>query len=162
MAYFLDLQGFQIGINNDFVVKELSFIDSVGNHFEHYIFKPVFEFNLLCNADKKKVCWLTKNYHQLAWNSGFVNYSELPNILEKVCSQNTIYVKGLQKIAWIKKWVPNAHVVNIEHFDYPNLETLINKYKNSLKHCNLHHKNCSTTNVGILLSYFMDEKIKLL
>lgn len=153
----MDMQGFQIGPDNKFVVKELSFIDSVGNHFEHYIFKPAFQFNLLCDSDKRKVQWLTKNFHHLEWNYGLVDYYELPRILQQVCVQNTIYVKGLQKITWIKQWVPNAHVINIEDFDYPNLETLNNKYKNSIKHCYLQHKNCTTTNIYLLLSQFLEK-----
>lgn len=157
MAYFMDMQGFQIEPNNKFVIKELSFIDSVGNHFEHYIFKPAHHFNLLSDSDKRKVQWLTKNFHHLEWNSGFVDYHKVSEILQQICAHNTIYVKGLEKITWIKQWVPTAHVINTEDFDYPNLETLKNMYKNSIKHCYLQHKNCSTTNIYLLLSCFLDQ-----
>lgn len=106
---FVDLQGFVM--NNVFVLKEIAFsIESIGTDVcgistqkYHYIYRPPFDWKFVSNRNKKQILWLTLFHHGFYWNDGFVPYSKMAQTVEPLQSSDLIvYVKGEEKISWLK------------------------------------------------------------
>lgn len=164
MAFFVDVQGFKLVSNNQFIVKELSFIDLNGDHFGHYHFKPPFPFPNLCDADKRQVVWLSKNFHGLDWNKGDTDYNVASKQLTSIAHKHSIYCKGLEKTQWILDLIDasstsSMHIVNVEDFGYPNFQLLHREFHCEKKHCILHHTHCTSSNVICMLSYYNKNRI---
>ncbi|XP_073995589.1 uncharacterized protein [Rhodnius prolixus] len=88
----------------------------------HWLFKP--PENLSLNAFSYRVnSWLTRNFHQIKWKEGEVDYVELDAILHKhLTHYNKIFVKGLQKKQFLNHYCGN--VINLEEFDCPQISQL--------------------------------------
>lgn len=123
MEYFCDVQGFLDNYRN-FIVKELSIISSDHGKTlnEHYLFKPPFPFNQLSIKMQKMATWLRNAHHGLDWNCGIHNLEQIQSIFAKI-TVGAIYVKGEQKVEWIKPFVTSdtVKIINLEKCGCPRL-----------------------------------------
>lgn len=112
---FVDIQGFKT-VHNEFVVKEI-FVLSKNLKF-HEIIKSPIPYDCLSLETKKQADWLKRNYHGLAWNDGYITQSELDKIISPVLTGKIVFVKGAEKVDWIKDiFDTKMIVVNLEDFD---------------------------------------------
>lgn len=145
MLLVIDIQGFLL--QEGFLVKELAISD--GKMLNHYIFKPNVPYNKLSSIDKRQIRWLEKNHHSLCYSDGYVNLSELSNILERFVSSDVevIFTKGHQKAEVLRQHLDKP-IINLEYVnDIPKLIP-------TTTNCCMHHKNklknCSVYNVKLL------------
>lgn len=124
----VDLQGFKDN-NNRFIVKEF-YLQSRNMKFHDIIKSPIGYKNKLNSTQQKSVEWLTKNFHGISWEDGFITLKELRSALRVYLDQTRIYMKGEEKIIWIKHIMKNDDLicVNLEDFDCDiNLNDIRNK-----------------------------------
>lgn len=138
----VDLQGFKLVEDNEFICKEIAVINIKTDECVSKIFKPPFLWSALSNKNKKNVQWLTKYVHGLEWCSGDVSYDNLMTTIQELLSIseiNKIYVKGLEKLKWLERFVCKK-IINLEDFDCPKLSKLCEPvqadYNNSLNFIN--------------------------
>lgn len=106
MRLILDLQGFK-DEKNKFIPKELAAYD--GEKIIHYVFKQPFPLNFLSPECHKQAVWLMKNHHCINWNLGFTPLHYFSTIIKQVTKNaEFVYVKGVEKAKYIKKYVDNA------------------------------------------------------
>lgn len=154
MWLFVDIQGFK-DENNKFILKELAIL-STENEFQHFIVKPPYEFKNLPTAQQNQVRWLCKNHYNFKWESGFISLDNLVQHLSLVLSGKIIYVKGTEKIAWLKDIFIHIHsIFNLEDYGYPSIKDLRNLFPNSRK-CLLHNGSaCAQKNVNLFYNYHL-------
>lgn len=112
----VDLQGFKDDWNN-FIVKELSFLTQ--NIKFSDVIKSPYEFDKLSSRSQKVARWLIDNYHGVDWNDGYISVTELRKTILPILKNKIIYVKGEEKIHWLRdildeKNKENLLIVNIE------------------------------------------------
>lgn len=131
---FVDLQGFIV--NQQFVLKELCFLSSLSNTtLNHYIYKPPFSWEFVNDRSKKNIIWLTIFHHGLYWIDGNIPYYKIDETFEQLCSPNLIiYVKGAQKVTWLKNLCKN-------YIDCRNIEEIGCNFR--LADCAQPHLSCS-------------------
>lgn len=136
---------------NEFIVKELVIMDLSTNVVNYFLFKAPHSIKKLCYKAKKTNNWLTKNYHYISWNEGFVNYKELDNIMYFYCQQyGVIYTTGLQKTNWIQQYTPYT-VIN--YFIKKSYVCDFGEgFCNSVSHNNHKVSNCSLIKTYRLLT----------
>lgn len=164
--YFADVQGFKTDNHpNSFVLKELCFVEankgvnscssSSSSIPNHYIFRAPFSYSKLTASAKKQSLYLTSFVHGFYWDTGFLDYSEILHTIQPLLLPNTIiYVKGNQKVAWLKQ------ICNTSSLDCRNIEDL--GYRTKLQfdhmrpHCKFHNKIglCAYQNVFVLAEWF--------
>lgn len=121
----VDIQGFVL--DKEFHPKELTIHD--GNQTNHYLFKPPTSFNSLSDSDKKQVRFTERSIHGIHYSSGYIEYSAVSDIIkDNLLSANIIYVRGHQKIDYLRKKLFEVigfsgaavypYVVNVETFDH--------------------------------------------
>lgn len=149
MSVVLDVQCFKIE-KNKYIVKELAAYD--GERICHYLFKPPFSFDLLETDLQREAEWLIKNYHAIQWDSGFTPVHQFPHIMQELnCKAERLYVKGKEKVEYVKKYVSKP-IFELE--EQPRL-------KKGLPRCIYHVNNycmCALTNVFFLYDEFIMEK----
>jgi len=102
----IEFQAFR-GNNNEFIIKELVFLDLQTLVVFPFLFKPPFSFNKLTNKAKKTNKWLMRNFHHIEWCDGFTTYNSLESVMQHFCSEFTsIYTRGLEKCNWVQKYSP--------------------------------------------------------
>jgi hypothetical protein len=168
----LDIQGFRA--EQQFIVKELSFSILILSNIEfdvdrHYIFRPPFEWKALNRKDRQTSLWLRTHYHGFTWNSGNTNYCEIAKCFEELLKKSThnlvIFVKGKEKIQWLK------NLCNDQNLVVRNLEELgcnINFNDEAIErmqphHCRKHEiiKQCAKQNVEFLKEWVL-QNVKLM
>lgn len=107
----IEFQAF-IDNSNEFIVKDLVILDLETNAVNYFLFKPPHSYKKLSAKAKRTNNWLTKHFHSITWNEGFVEYKELDNITYHYCQQfGTIYTTGLKKVKFISQYTSDT-VVN--------------------------------------------------
>lgn len=110
----VDLQGFKDDFDS-FIVKEFSVLTK--NIKFHDIIKSTCEFDALHDSTKKSAEWLINFHHGLAWNDGYITTDELRKTLEPILRNKIIYVKGKEKLSWLREimfTIENLLIVNLE------------------------------------------------
>lgn len=149
----VDIQGFNLP---DFHPKEITFIS--GQQTAHYLLKPPVPTNTLNNQLRKQIKYLERFHHGLKYDSGYINYDMLDDILQKhLLNNNTdmVYVKGHQKQEFLENKLRELAessssssiptIINVEALvDVPNFIIDIPYCPNHLNHksmCSL--RNCA-------------------
>lgn len=158
----VDLQGFKDN-DNRFIVKEFS-LRSRNMKFHDIIKSPV---KIKLNAKQKApVKWLTRNFHGIDWDDGFITLKELRNILGIYLDNLKIFVKGEEKISWIKQIMKNDNLscANLEAFGCDiNLSNL--RCKHDFVCRNHSHitpgklPQCALANVSVLKKWYKENSI---
>jgi len=150
----LDVQGFQYK-KSQFLCKELAF--TCGETPHYYLFKFPLRKDMLSGDFQKQVYWLEKNLHGLEWDS---ENGELYEHMEKflkghIDSKYTIYVKGMQKVLWLKNFLSNR-IIDMEKMKCPRLSELRKQNKNIVRQCDNHNNanlQCASENVNLLTKW---------
>jgi hypothetical protein len=164
---FVDLQGFVI--NNHFVLKELCFsirrnqekcVDNdIPSH--HFVFREPFSWKFVSDMCKKRAIWLTAFHHGFYWKQGDTSYEKISTCIAPLMEKDLIiYVKGQQKIDWLKQLCGNREIDcrNIE--DYGCKIHLSDGARNEhfQTHCNKHRKSnqCALRNVKQIEDWYFE------
>lgn len=150
----VDIQGFTVP---GFVLKELAVTN--GRRTAHYVFRAPHPYTQLGEKEKRQVRWVEKFHHGIRWNTGFTSLKELPCILQRVTfGESIIYCKGLLKVNFLKKYLPDRiKVYNIE-----------NDVQFSLKHyiveppCFAHDLStrfCAITTINVMQKYLYNKQV---
>lgn len=150
----VDIQGFKY--RDLFIVKEFC-LETVNLKFHDVIKSPLFTLN---KKTKQKFNWLTINYHGFDWNDGFITLKELRNIVSPILKDSIVYVKGEEKVKWIKQ------IMNNHDFTCVNIEDLGCDLCLQKKKCpwpcykHIHAKNptsahCAFENVKLLKKWYL-------
>lgn len=111
---FVDVQGLKT-LWNIFVVEEIYILSK--NLKFHEIIKPPYEYGNLSMETKKQVNWLEKNYHGISWSEGYITQSELEKTISPILKGKVVFVKGVEKVEWLKQiFNTKMIVVNLEDF----------------------------------------------
>lgn len=123
MYAVLDFEGFQLK-PDCFIVKELA-IRGIGDNFQgHWLFSPPSSWENLSDKQRLMFSWVTRNMHNLSWNSGEVSYSHFQTILFSIVKNYTdIFVKGLEKKKFLQKLISNT-IHNLEDWQCPKFDNL--------------------------------------
>lgn len=141
MYAFADVQGFTCGYL--FIVKEFALRDSEGTCI-HYIFEAPFDISQLSEKDKKSYRYC-RSYSGFLWNSGKVPYSDAHLLINSALNDyEKIYVKGQNKVKWIKAYTKNE-VINIE-----NLNVNFRLRDCKMTTCKYHNGVCALRNVFLI------------
>lgn len=105
--YVVDVQGFKASLN-EFVFKEVAILrleeDATPSIF---LFKPPYSWTQLLQKNKSENRHLERNFHGLSWRSGEIPYEELSSALHAILDDAEIYVKGLEKVEWLRRFFPH-------------------------------------------------------
>lgn len=157
MKYIVDIQALKQPINQ-FVVKELA-IHRIGCSDEPkvFFFQPPFDWKFLPARYKAENKWLDRNYHKINWNYGDYPYECIETILYlELFEAEAIFVKGQQKLDWLKRYVDNVY--NVE--DLQNCVSLKVMYEWEQKSdvCQYHQDsktNCAARNVLLIEKFLL-------
>lgn len=165
---FVDMQGFKSN-SNKFIVKEFAALTK--NIQFHDIIKSPCPLIYLDANHQKQINWLTRNYHGLEWNHGFINISELRRTIIPIFDNKTVYIKGVEKKQWLQQILGyDSHICEIINLETFGCAVQLNKnnqdiYRNfhaCKNHKASNHQNnchCAFRNVLILRNwYFRDRK----
>lgn len=156
---FVDIQGFKDG--KTFILKELCFVR--GESVQHFIFKPPFKYNNLSIESKREAIYLTTLVHGFYWNEGKLDYSQIDKCFESLLLQQQvennliIYVKGMEKIRWLKELCKSSSKLvcyNIEDIGCQKKKTTLFDFVKP--HCDSHARvgQCAYQNVMLLQEWY--------
>lgn len=143
---FIDVQGFK-RCYNEFIVKEFCLLS--GDFLFHDIVQSPCSRNDLMPSYRREVYWLTTMYHGLHFDNGVTSLDELVERTLEHVKGKTIYVKGVEKVLWVKDIYKKHYNVEVK-----NVEDHYHSYKLTLKNRNeinlicpfhgyfLKHANC--------------------
>lgn len=147
MFAVVDVQGFKRE-NGPFIVKELAILTNQ-NKLQHFIFQPPFSFKKLTTAEKRNVIWLQRNLHGFYWEDGQVPYHQLYATIKPLLRNETIYVKGSEKVQWMLDILgANGNILNIE--DELTCGKIIDMTSGDEPSCLLHTGQCGLKNVFVI------------
>lgn len=152
----IDVQGFYT--SNKFIEKEIS-IAGVDSQIKTFIILPPFKYSRLTIKDKTTNKWLYNHFHGLRWDDGNSTLKDLEEYLSisvKKEENPTVYVKGLEKVNWIKKLIDEEITIyNLDDFNCPNINYLYKNDENT-NICKYHRKNkhrCAEKSVTLLRNF---------
>lgn len=161
MNSFVDVQGFKTDLN-DFIIKEIAI--KSGSQLITLLFKPPFYRFELTDTEKKQVSWIERN-RKIFWDEGFIPHCYHKNIIRELLKNKNIYVKGLEKVTWIKKILEdsiddNLCIFNLEDIGCPSLSSLYENYKSGLDvyQCIYHSTHCALKNVSCMQKWYLSRK----
>lgn len=159
MNAIVDVQGFKTD-ENQFIVKEIAVL--CNNHLQTLLIKQPYPFYDLTTSEKRQVSWIERNRH-IYWREGFVPYWQFKYYISDFLKDKNVYVKGLEKVQWIKEILPDNTVYNLEDKGCPSIMKLYAEYNESnlIFYCLYHSKICAQKNVICLSKWCTTNKIFL-
>lgn len=165
----VDIQGFKDN-KNRFIVKEF-YLETKNLKFHDIIKSPVGRLESILNKKRRnEVKWLTQHYHGIKWDDGYITLKELRNTISFHLNNVKIYVKGEEKLVWIKQIMNNYNLMcfNLEKFDC-NINLCDHKIQKDYwpckKHIHVTNTNnnnsvqCAITNVKVLKKWFQENNV---
>lgn len=150
MDFILDLQGFK-GPKNQFICKELAVLSLNHHVLNYYLFKTPKKLQHHSETNK----WITNNHHKLRFEDGDVEFDRLSSIFDKIgqlsMGGGRIFVKGKEKVQWVRKLCRHQDVNVIDLVYLPSLQSTVYTLHSS---CLLCHPNCALQNVLKIGAYF--------
>ena len=135
---------------NEFIVKELAILpircDKLTKPI-NFNFQPPCQWTCVSLKYKNINRWLENYLHGMPWSSGNVPYKMMEAIIENISrNAQTIYVKGLEKKNWLKRFTkPSTNIIDMFDLKFPSLQHLKDKLKNCIQ-CFHHVKNIPNCN----------------
>ena len=144
-----------LGMDNTYMIKEMSIVDTETWASQHWIFKN--SKSMQDNKSRKTNKWLERNYHNLSIEYGDVEYEELSRILNSLKFRN-IYVKGEQKKQLLVEFIPHVVVINIEDMGCPRLDQICDEetLPCCIFHMEINPKQCTFYKVFSLRKWFVN------
>lgn len=157
---FVDLQGFKTD-KNEFIVKEFAY--STLGYTQCFLIKPPFTFSYLTESEKRQTRYLEK-YLGFSWCQGYVDYRNFKKLIVNHLKDKTIFVKGKEKIQWVKNLCEECTVVDLGEQNVPNLDELYKKYClfEGIYNCVYHKKKCALKNVLCIKNWYLDNNKKII
>lgn len=152
---FVDLQGFKDS-KNEFIIKELAI--ATNDWTQVFVVKPPYAYSTLTKEEKKQVNWLERN-RGIFWSEGFIDYKEFGRFIQLYLENKSIFVKGCEKVKWIKKICENCNITDFGEKGCPNLTVLHEKYKSCELNCIIHKKQCALKNSICLRKWYFDNNM---
>lgn len=172
---FIDFQGFKDNLNR-FIIKEFALITK-NLKFHDVIKSPAI---ILDEKHERQAKWLMENYHGLKWCCGNISLSELRNAIQPILINKTVYLKGEEKVKWLKYILvfskknntinTKLNIINLETINCPiSLHKKNTSNQNEYHTCKNHQtiKNklnpichCAMMNVSILNDWYTEEQKK--
>lgn len=151
---FVDLQGFKWS-NNEFIIKEFAL--ATNEFTQVFLVKPPYPFSRLSPHENRHVTWLEKNYGIL-WREGFIDHREFKRIIVNYLKDKTIFVKGTEKVQWVKHLSPSSTVLDLDENQQYSFRHLYEKYciKSDVYNCVHHKKMCALKNVICIKKCYSD------
>lgn len=156
----IEFQAFR-GNKDEYVVKELVILDLLTYVVYHFMFKPPHAFKKLKSKAKVTNKWLTRNFHHITWDEGFIDYCNVDDVMYHFCSTfNLVYTKGSEKRNWIQKYATtnvfdvtkdDRFIASYTNINYDNI-CLASKSKNHRE------GQCALKNVYSLASFLSQEE----
>lgn len=137
---------FQAFVNNldTYIVKELCFANLNSEEYQRFLFKPPYEKSILLPKAKVTNNWLEKNWHEIGWYEGEIEYSKMRAIIRnKVSSYSIVVTKGREKALFLEKIIEKK-VINAE--DITNSPTSFKDMVEEDFQCT-HRGKCAVKNV---------------
>lgn len=158
MEFVIDVLGFKKPYD-EIILKEVAIVaiqeDTAPTVF---MFKSPIDWNYLPPQYKSENLWLKMNYHGIPWHSGEIPYEDMEETVAlHLKDASKIYVKGLEKMKWLKKILTN--MCNIEDLGCPSLKKLPYSMQPP---CCIHATNyckkpeCAARNVIALKDWLID------
>lgn len=155
MSALVDIQGFKIG-SNTFILKEVAILSK--GKVQVFLIRPPFHYYDLTSKEKQQVNWIQRN-RKIYWDEGYIPYKYYKIILNVLLKDKSIYVKGSEKVLWMKNIIDSANVFNIEDKGCPSLLTLSEKYESvNVYTCMYHQSVCALKNVIYLEKWCLENK----
>lgn len=149
MVCVIDMEGYMCP---EFSPKELTI--SNGKKVASYLFKSPCAYRELKPAFKRQATWVYHNYHGIPFEAGYIELSELPQIIKEAIKDETvIFCKGKVKQDLINKYSDKQIVINLDNI-CPNDISLKNNWsKNDCYYHQITNYNCSLNNVRLICKY---------
>lgn len=110
-TYVADLQFFR-GDEKELILKCISFSKLFSDTIEFFVFKPPFDIVELSPYRRRAARFVTKNFHHIQWEDGFIDYNEINNIIkENLDTAQEIFVKGHEKATFLNSILGNKKYV---------------------------------------------------
>lgn len=156
---FVDLQGFK-SFKNEFIVKELAI--GTNECTQVFLIKPPYPFYSLTESEKRHVRYIERN-KGIMWREGYIDYKEFKRTAANYLLNKKIFVKGSEKIKWVKDLCENCTVIDLGEKGSPNLQMLHENYTTSdYAHICIHHKKvCALKNVMCIKKWYFDNHMYL-
>lgn len=150
-----DLQGFR-GNQNEFIVKEASFISVNEDKYQSFVFRPPFSFTELNDIQKKGAIYIERHIHGLSWESGHIPYIELKNVLKQILKDyKIVLVKGAEKKKFLEENTPvDITVTDLEDYNCPSMKEFKHLSSKKCFYHNTNSYNCAYENVRLLLEWY--------
>jgi hypothetical protein len=147
MIFVVDVEGFLV--KNHFVVKEFAYKSLDDLSFGQFFFKPPFSWESLSFKEKQTVSYCEKFLHCLRWSSGAINYQDRLQVFQNLFKDgDTIFVKGTEKVTYVKKILPFVHnIQNLETLECPKISSI--KYEDRFVKCE-HKKHRANLHCALL------------
>ncbi|KAL4152739.1 hypothetical protein QTP88_000572 [Uroleucon formosanum] len=144
-----------LGVNNKYMIKEMSIVDTETWATQHWIFKH--SKSMEDNKSRKTNKWLERNYHQLSIDYGDVEYEEVGKILNSL-KFTCIYVKGEQKKQVLMEYIPHVALINIEDLGCPRLDQICDDetLPCCIFHMEFNPKQCTFYKVFAIRKWFIN------
>lgn len=156
---FVDLQGFK-NDKNQFIVKEFALATS--EYTQIFLIKPPYPFSKLNSDERKQVKWIENN-RGIFWSEGYVNYREFSRVIKSVLLNQNIFVKGQEKVKWVRELCDNCNIIDLGEKGYPNLSKLYTKYVKDCDkfYCFSHKNHCALKTVICIRKWFYENNMYL-
>lgn len=106
-----------LGINGEMVVKELGIHDVITENEQVFSFKSPYPYKLDPeSSSSKKNKYLINHVHDLNWESGLIEYSEMQNILKKYVGNAEIVVGECEKSILFLEKILDRSVMEIDFY----------------------------------------------
>lgn len=152
-----------VDAESKYFIKEMSVIDIDGAVIHSWMFKHSAEI-LRQNMKSRRVNgWLKRNYHQLSYEDGDVDYREIEKIINSL-KFTRIFVKGEQKQNIINSFLSdreNISVIDTADMGCPPLRQLKSVKTGDSSICCIYHKDfdrtqCTLYKVMVLRKWLVD------
>lgn len=156
-CYIVDVQGFKDDKNN-FIIKELAL--AAEEFTLVFSIKPPFPYSHLSDKERRLVSWVEKKLG-FSWSEGHIDYREFKRIIARYLDQKKIFVKGLEKVKWIKELCNTCFVTDIGDEGCPKLAVLYNTFLIGKRnnYCLSHNEHCALSNVICIKKWYYENNM---
>lgn len=130
--------------NNEIIfIKELAFMGGASVVPAYFLFRPPFDYRELDKETRDKNLFCTSRVHGINWNDGTLDYCSVGDILSSLNGFDYIFVVGIQKQQFLKKYL-KTNVISLE------MHTHLHNLPNYFTNCPLHREfqfSCALNNL---------------
>lgn len=151
--YVVDIQ-FVCGNNGQYFAKELAVLAFGTILPKVYHFMPPYPYQELSMKARQQNHYNLQNINNLHWSDGEISYNDLLQVFSTF-ENATIYVKGETKASFIRKYIPDAEIIQLDA--RPRLSEL----QNFQVACEIHKKplRCAVQNCVNIYMHILINKI---